>query len=154
MRLCAALLVLATLAVAAPAHAQDVGADPTYGSVRLRAGFLPDPHTVSMTAGGSIRVSQRACSYGYVASAPDVELYYTAGGRANLYLYARSGADTTLLVSLPSGRWVCNDDGMEGSRDPFLVIPRAPSGRYSIWVGTYGRRMAPATLYISEVDPR
>ena len=54
--------------------AQNVGADPTYGSARLSAGFMPDPHITKLTAGGTISVSQGGCSYGMVADAPDVWL--------------------------------------------------------------------------------
>jgi serine protease Do len=34
------------------------------------------------------------------------------------------------------------------------VLPGAPSGRYDIWVGTYGENTAAARLLISEIDPR
>jgi hypothetical protein len=146
---------LALAALAAPAsHAQDVSADPTYGNVRLSAGFLPDPHTVDLTAGGGIAVSMGECSYGHVATAPDVDFYYSGNGRNTLYIYARSGSDTTLLVNQPDGDWVCNDDGFRGSSNPLIQLPGASAGLYNIWVGTYASRTAPATLYISEIDPR
>jgi hypothetical protein len=148
------LAVLGLLAAAAsPARGQDAALDPTYGNVRLRAGFMPDPHTLPLTAGGSVRVAVGRCRYGFVAAAPDVDFHYAGNGRNALYLYARSGSDTTLLVNLPSGAWACNDDGL-GGRDPLLVIRQAPSGLYNLWVGTYSTSTAPATLYISEVDPR
>ena len=146
---------LAVAALAAPAAgAQDVSLDPTYGNVRLSAGFLPDPRTVSLTAGGGISLSLGECSYGYVADAPDVDFYYDGGGRNNLYIYARSGTDTTLLVNVPAGDWICNDDGLGEGTNPLISIPRARNGLYNIWVGTYSNRNAPATLYISEIDPR
>jgi hypothetical protein len=142
------------LLVAAPVAAQDPAAAPAYGNVRLRTGFQPDPHQVAVTAGGPRRPDHGQCAYGYVATAPGANVTYTASGRAHLYIYARSRTDTTLLVHLPDGRWVCNDDGLGDARNPFLVIPSAPSGLYNIWVGTYGTSTAPATLYISEADPR
>ena len=147
----AALVVALLGALAAPAAAQRATARPTYGSVRLQAGFLPDPHTLSMTAGGSTRVSVSGCRYGYVTEAPDLILDYSGG--STLYLYARSSADTTLLVQLPDGRWMCDDDGL-GSRNPLLVLSGARRGRYAIWVGTYANRLADASLLISEVNPR
>lgn len=148
-----AALLVGALAVA-PASAQSTGYDPTYGSVRLNAGFLPDPHTVSMTAGGAIALNMGECSYGHVAEAPDVNFYYTSNGSNTLYFYARSGSDTTLLVNEPDGSWVCNDDGLGEGTNPMIVLPGAGSGLYNIWVGTYGTSLAPATLYISEIDPR
>jgi hypothetical protein len=146
---------LAVAVLAAPsAAAQDISATPTYGNVRLSAGFLPDPRTVSLTAGGGIAVSMGECSYGYVANAPDVDFYYSGNGRNNLYIYARSGTDTTLLVNMPNGDWICNDDGLGEGTNPMIVLSRADSGLYNIWVGTYGNRNASATLYLSEIDPR
>ncbi len=154
MRLALPLLLLGAFALAAPAaRAQDVSADPTYGTVRLEAGFLPDPHENKLTAGGSIRVNRGSCTYGNVADAPDVDFYYTGNGSNDLYLYTRAGSDTTLLINTPNGSWVCDDDGL-GERNPLVVIPDAASGLYNIWVGTYSDGMAPATLYLSEVDPR
>ncbi len=148
----AALLVGAL--AAAPASAQDISADPTYGSVRLRAGFLPDPHRVQLTAGGSISPNLGECSYGHVAGAPDVNFYYTTGGSTTLYIYARSASDTTLLINEPDGSWVCNDDGLGEGTNPMIVLPGAAGGQYNIWVGTYGDSNASANLYISEIDPR
>ena len=141
------------LALAPAASAQNVGADPTYGSVRLAAGFTPDPHTTNITAGGSVDVNVGSCSYGHVANAPDVDFYYNGNGGNNLYIYARAGEDVTLLINTPNGTWTCNDDGL-GGRNPLIVIPKAASGLYNIWVGTYGSSMVSSTLYISEIDPR
>ncbi|MDX1439417.1 MAG: hypothetical protein R3284_05895 [Rubricoccaceae bacterium] len=154
MRFTIALAVFGIIALTATtASAQSISAEPTYGSVSLDEGFLPDPHSTSLTAGGSIEVNKGSCSYGYVANAPDVDLYYTSSGGSNLYVYVRGDDDTTLLINTPSGQWVCNDDGLGGS-NPVVVLPGADGGLYNIWVGTYGDDLTSATLYISEVDPR
>lgn len=129
------------------------GAQPTFGRVELEGGFRPDPHTVSLRAGGSIEVEVGECSYGYVAEAPDVDLYYTTSGGQDLYIYVEADDDATLLVNRPDGTWICDDDGFEGT-NPILVIPKAPGGLYDIWVGTYGDDLTDARLHISEVDPR
>lgn len=147
-----ALLGLMTLS-AQSAVAQDPGADPAYGDVSLEEGFVPDPDETSLTAGGSIEVDKGRCSYGYVANAPDVDLYYTTSGGSNLYIYVRSGEDTTLLINTPDGSWRCDDDGL-GDMNPVVIFRNAPSGLYDIWVGTYGDDLASATVYISEIDPR
>lgn len=133
--------------------APDLSLTPTYGNVNLDEGFLPDPHEVSLTAGGGIEVDVGSCGYGYVAEAPDVGFYYTSSGGANLYIYVNSDEDTTLLINQPDGSWVCDDDGL-GDSNPVVIIPAAASGRYDIWVGTYGAANASATLYFTEVDPR
>jgi len=147
----ASLIGLATLAP--NLQAQNPGGTPTYGDVRLQGGFVPDPHTVELTAGGSINVNMGECNYGHVADAPDVDLYYTGNGSRTLYIYVQSGDDTTLLINMPDGSWVCNDDGYGGT-NPLIVIRNAPSGLYDIWVGTYGSEMVRANLSISEIDPR
>lgn len=132
----------------------NVSAEPTYGDVNLTAGFLPDPHSVALRAGGSLEVNVGTCSYGYVAEAPDVDLYYTAvSGDSDLYIYVESDDDATLLINRPDGTWVCDDDGYEGT-NPLVMIPKASGGRYDIWVGTYGEELTDATLHISERDPR
>jgi opacity protein-like surface antigen len=150
-----ALLALAlSAALLAPAaQAQDVSAEPHYGSVRLAGGFLPDPHVTDVVAGGTVEVNRGRCTYGHVSHAPDVDFYYDGNGARTLYIYAVSGRDTIVLVNTPNGAWACDDDSY-GDGDPILVIPAAASGLYNIWVGTYGDDMADATLFISEIDPR
>ncbi|MEM6784433.1 MAG: hypothetical protein AAF624_11950 [Bacteroidota bacterium] len=145
-------VALALLLVPASTLAQDIAASPTYGDVSLTEGFRPDPHTTTLTAGGSIEVNKGACTYGYVADAPDVDLYYTTSGGSDLYIYAESDSDVTLLVNAPDGSWLCDDDGL-GNRDPLIAIPNAADGLYDIWIGTYGDEMQAATLHISEIAP-
>lgn len=154
MRATHALIPAVLIALAAlPAAAQDWTIEPTYGTVELEAGFLPDPQSADITAGGSIEVDIGDCSYGNVADAPDIDMYYRTGGSTTLYIYVRSSKDTTLLINRPDGTWVCNDDDL-GSLNPLVVIPNAPDGLYNIWVGTYGDGMTPATISVSEIDPR
>ena len=153
LRLFSSITLLVLLAVGPIASAQNFTLAATYGDVELAQGFLPDPHSVELTAGGSIDTNVGGCTYGYVADAPDVKFRYTANGSSTLYLYVSAGDDTTLLINTPSGTWMCDDDSY-GSANPIVVIPNAPSGRYDIWVGTYGDQLTPATLYLSEIDPR
>ncbi|WP_199241114.1 peptidase [Marinicauda salina] len=148
-------LILASLAaagIAADAAAQDYSLSPSFGSVELRAGFLPDPHVRNLTAGGAIRVQDRMpdCR-GYIANAPDYSLHYTAGS-APLYINVDSDRDTTLIVNGPNAQWYCDDDGADEPLNPLLYWSNPPSGRYDIWVGTYSSGAgAPATLFISEI---
>ena len=148
------LPVLAFLVLAGqPLEGQSVSASPAYGTVTLEAGFLPDPHTTNLTAGGSIDINMGECTYGQVADAPDVDLYFTAGNASSLYIYAEAKNDITLLINLPDGSWLCNDDGYTGT-NPMIIVPKAAGGLYDIWVGTYGTELTSATLSISEIDPR
>jgi hypothetical protein len=131
-------------------HAQaqpDPNLKPTFGSVKLKAGFLPDPFTKDLVAGGSIQ-TQLGGVKAHVARAPDFRLYYTKG-KFPLTFSAKSAGDTTLLINLPDGRWIADDDS-GGALNPLIRIADPPSGRYDIYVGTYHTRPLAATLSISE----
>lgn len=126
------------------------GLTATYGEVRLNNGFTPDPHRVTLTAGGSIQASSAAsdCS-GMVAAAPDYQITYAAGSLP-LVIRTQSGTDTTLLVNGPGGEWYCDDDS-GGGTNAQVRLNKPASGVYDIWVGTFGSSTASATLLITEV---
>lgn len=152
MRLLIAVTACA-LAITGAASAQDYNADPNYGDITLSPGFTPDPHLVSLRAGGSGSVSASAagsaCS-GYITSAPDLRLNWSGKGSLNLKISVMSKADTTLVVNGPNGEWYCDDDSGEDD-NPLITLGSAP-GRYEIWVGTYSSGdPAPAVLSISEL---
>jgi hypothetical protein len=132
------------LAAATAAGAQNYSLNPAFGTVNLQAGFMPDPHTVQMTAGGTINASTISSECrGMIADAPDVRLNFT-GGRISIG--ARSGEDTTIVVNGPDGSWYCNDD-FDGF-DPRVTI--SGSGQYDVWVGTYNGGYSEATVYFTE----
>ncbi|MFW6388186.1 MAG: peptidase S1, partial [bacterium] len=131
MRRLAIVLAMVLLAVTG-LSAQDWSLTPAYGSANLTNGFTPDPHRVDLTAGGSINLSSMGYS-GYVANAPDYDLYYTAGGSWPLVIRAESSGDTVLLVNAPDGNWYFNDD--YAGVDPAIVFDSPQSGLYNIWVG-------------------
>jgi hypothetical protein len=145
---------LAALSLAAGAAAQNISADPLYGTVNLDSGFTPDPHTVDVRAGGPDSADHLGpgCT-GFINNArPDVRLNFTAG-QLPLNLYVTSQADTTLAVNLPNGQWVCNDDSH--GFDPLVSLQSPMSGQYDIWVGTFQQTgTPPATLHISELAPQ
>lgn len=135
-----------------PGGAPDVMANPLFGTLNLSGGFTPDPATVQVQAGGSNSADGLGpnCT-GYINNtAPDVRLNFQAG-QLPLYIYVQSQADTTLVVNLPNGQWLCNDDAQ--GLNPGLTVQPAMSGQYDIWVGTYQQTgTPPATLFISEVS--
>lgn len=146
-------LGVAALAAASVA-AQDITQPPSYGSITLDSGFLPDPHSVQLRAGGSIpvNVSGSGACRGHISSAPDFNVYYTAGS-FDLFISAMSQSDTTLVVNDPRGNWICDDDGGEGAFNPGVQIERPASGLYNVWVGTYSSSggTPPTTLFVSEI---
>lgn len=123
-----------------------------FGSTALEAGFIPDPYNVELVAGGDVDVYEAVGDrcYGYATTAPDFDLTYTAGN-FDLYLSATSNADTTLIVNAPDGSWWCDDDSA-GALNPGIRFDEPASGRYDIWVATYGEiEPEPAMLHISEL---
>ncbi len=57
---------------------------------------------------------------------------------ARLSFYALSEMDLTLAVTLPDGRWLCNDDSF--GLNPAVTAEPAPQGDYLIFVGTFAER--------------
>jgi len=144
--------VLLAAAVPASAPAQDFNAAPNYGTVNLRTGFTPDPSVVRVQSGGNLPASRVAANCaGFITAAPDVRLVYEAGALP-LIISVASGSDTTLIVNGPDGRWYCDDDGGVNGLNPAIRFNHPASGRYEIWVGTYGRAaLQDARLHISEL---
>ena len=139
--------LLASAAVAQP----DINADPNYGTINLDSGFTPDPYERSILAGGSTPAAQAkdGCE-GNVSAAPDLHLFFEAGD-LDLTFLVEASDDTTLLINTPNGRWYCDDDN-GGGFNPRIQITNPQSGRYDIWVGTYGDDMVQSTLKISELE--
>jgi len=152
MKIAVSLCVAATVAFAAPAVAQNFDAEPNYGTVNLVSGFTPDPYVVRLQSGGSVDTSRlnNNCR-GFITDAPDVRLNYEAGDLP-LYISVNSSADTTLVINGPDGSWYCDDDGGTRGLNPSIRFETPQSGRYEIWVGTYGSsELRNAQLNISEL---
>jgi hypothetical protein len=138
---------------AIPAAAQNINGNPNYGTVNLRTGFTPDPRVVPVVSGGNIDASRiRGDCRGFISSSPDVRLVFNTRGNLPLIISVASGADTTLVVNGPDGRFLCDDDGGVNGLNPSIRIDRPRSGRYEIWVGSYRAGSNDrARLNISEV---
>jgi len=146
----AAVAALAVL----PASAQNVNAQPNYGSITLRTGFTPDPQVIAVQSGGDINAEAAVSPdcRGFISNAPDVRLHFTGGSSLPLIISVASRADTTLVVNAPDGRWYCDDDTGVNGLNPMVRFNRPLTGRYEIWVGTYGNSsLQPASLHISEL---
>lgn len=138
--------------IAAPAAAQDYSLDPTFGTLNLLTGYVPDPAVIPLASGGDIDASMvlGGDCLGYIANAPDFRVNYEAGSTYPLIISVVSDVDTTLVVNDAAGGWHCNDDA--DGLNPVITFEAPASGQYDIWVGTYGEpTIHPAGLYISEV---
>jgi len=125
----------------------DPNLTPGFGSTTLKVGFEPDPFVKPLGAGGTVKTNLGGLQ-AYVGRAPDFRLNYTAGSYP-LTIRAESNADTTLLIRLPNGKWIADDDS-GNNLNPLLRFATPLSGRYDIWVGTLATETAPARLIITE----
>jgi hypothetical protein len=99
----------------------------------LDPGFTPDPTMLSGTAGGPLQASSfdPSCS-GWLPRVPNHTLRLS-GPIPNLRLLVHSDIDTTLVVRLSDGRYLCNDDS--DGFDP-VVEGAFPAGEHRVYVGT------------------
>lgn len=138
-------------------NAQDVSLQSTYGEVDLVAGFDDDPREVSVSAGGSVNLSEstRINCWGYFSEAPDYKINYSADNKNyTLSFFSTSEKDTVLLVNDPSGAWHCNDDFSDQyGFTPGVEFSSALDGVYDVWVGVYEEddKYTSATLAITEL---
>lgn len=123
----------------------------TFGGVSLSAGFTPDPHTVYLTAGGSLDASDiDSDCVGMIADEADYVVTYQAGSFP-LVFGVDSDRDTTLIVMDDDNSYWCDDDGGDEALNPRVHISNPRSGSYRVWVGTYTSGNSPATLYVTEL---
>lgn len=136
---------------AAPASAQQWLLAPSYGEVELFAGFTGDPYTIELIAGGSDNISHLGYR-GFVAEAPDFDLWYEAGSFPLTFRVEASRGTTVLLINDPEGYWHFSDGTALTETDglPRIVFRRPRSGLYNVWVGTVRNEFIPARLLITE----
>ncbi len=133
----------------------EIGGDESYfGMTTLAPGFTPDPHTVSVTSGGSLDVSAMDLGVGCVGFAtaqPDFILDYARDG-SMLRFYMEGDGDTALIINAPDGSWHCNDDSY-GTVDPTVTFEGALAGQYDVWIASYqsGTNIS-GTLSITELN--
>lgn len=141
-------VVAIALPAMASAQACPSYANPGYG-LTYTAETAYMPQATSVVAGGDLNLS--ACGSvpgnGYVASSPDFSVQYNdlGMGRA-LEFRVVAECDAVLLINGANGQWYFNDDS-NGS-DPALRIGGASSGRYDVWVGTFGSSLCGAQLIV------
>jgi hypothetical protein len=134
-----------------PTNAPDFTLAPNYGEIALTSGFTPDPHTVAVAAGGNYNAYQIPNCVGWISSAPDYRVNFTAGDAGLPLIFSvQSDSDTTLVINDASGNWVCNDD--TNGLNPAVTFSAPTSGQYDVWVGTFSEGSTqPSTLSVSEL---
>ncbi len=117
----------------------DFDLEPTYGE-QVVEDITNAPIQIDITSGGEINTGYIGgdCN-GFVSSAPDYRIQYKGQVPALYFKFEAkaSDEDATLLVNLPDGEWVCNDDASEGILHPAILIENPPHGQYDVWVGSF-----------------
>lgn len=107
---------------------------PSFGTISLLTGFLPDPAVAEGRLGGTRdATSLDVGCVGWIDQAPG----HTLDLRVDfswLRVMVKSVVDATLVVRSPDGRLICNDDfdGLNPAVDGAFA-----AGVYEIWVGSY-----------------
>lgn len=134
------MLLLTVHVTQAQTNVLDPVGTPTYGSITLEAGFLPDPWIVSAVSGGEVDASQSglgAGCVGFISSVPNFTLTYSGTPLSgNLRILFVGAGDTMLVVSDPNGSYFCNDTST--NTDPLIDFPAPAAGNYTVWVGSVG----------------
>lgn len=102
----------------------------------IGAGFVLDPFFVAVNGGGTVPASSLdpAC-VGYVNDAPVLTIN-TDALAANVTVFVYSDHDPSLVIGLPDGTFVCNDNAGAAVLDPQIQVENPEAGAYRIWVGS------------------
>src|SRR5690606_6089909 len=87
---------------------------PLYGFVNLRQGFTPDPHIMSGVMGGTVQATQFSPTCRGVVNPQPSHVVRSQTGFRNIRFVVSGDGDPTLVVMLPNGQVLCDDDGGEG----------------------------------------
>ncbi|MEM9010290.1 MAG: hypothetical protein AAGE18_03630 [Pseudomonadota bacterium] len=102
---------------------------------------LYTPRYHGVVAGGNVdlrkcRTAQGAV--GFVAAAPDFELYFSGSRNYTLELRVVSECDSVLLINTGNANWYFDDDD-NGNLDAMIRLTRPSEGWYDIWIGALDR---------------
>ncbi|MDZ4769351.1 MAG: SH3 domain-containing protein [Chloroflexota bacterium] len=135
----------------APAATLNFSLPAVFGSTALTSGFVPDPFSIGITAGGPANAGTLGSGcIGYTTSAPSFSVNYTSGSFTLLRFYFIGGGDTTMVINSPSATYSCVDDSF-ATNNPTLDFNSPSSGRYDVFIGTFspGGSIG-GTLFITE----
>jgi len=106
-------------------------------TMNLQAGFPLDPFIVSLNGGGEIDAAtlDDMC-VGFIAEAPSFTVNWEGEVEA-FDIFYHSDFDPTLVLQLPDGSYLCNDDASDNLLDPELTVEAPAAGEYNLWVGSY-----------------
>lgn len=146
-------LLLALLGGSAALAQSDAAADTApaaFLTMNLKAGFPLDPFVASLNGGGEVDAStlDESC-VGFITEAPSFTVNWEGAVEA-FDIFYHSDFDPTLVLQLPDGSYLCNDDASDNLLDPELTVEAPAEGQYNLWVGSYDEgQLIPGLLVIT-----
>jgi hypothetical protein len=134
----------------AQTDASDDLAPAAFLTMNLKAGFPLDPFVVSLNGGGEVDATtlDEACT-GFISEAPNFTVNWEGEVEA-FDIFYHSDFDPTLVLQLPDGAYLCNDDASNNLLDPELTVEAPAEGQYNLWVGSYDEgQLIPGLLVIT-----
>ena len=122
---------------------------PSFGTITLNGNFILDPFIVTLVGGGVAQAADlNADCAGFVPPNPSLSLVLSGDSTTDLRIFTYSDEDPVLVVKLPSGEYVCNDDSSSLLVDSTVLIPSAEAGEYDIWVGAFAQGQLVPTFLV------
>lgn len=146
-------MLLAVLGGSTALAQTDAGGDPApaaFLTMNLKAGFPLDPFVASLNGGGEVDAAtlDETC-VGFIAEAPSFTVNWEGEVEA-FDIFYHSDFDPTLVLQLPDGSYLCNDDASDNLLDPELTVEAPAAGQYNLWVGSYDAgQLIPGLLVIT-----
>jgi len=141
------LALCAALSVPVMAEAQYVvPGPPIYGSFSITLGDYT-PGVMRGVAGGPIALGDVDSACRGTASVQPSHVILASGALPRIRIEVSSGADSTLMVLLPDGRRLCNDDsvGLNAAIETGTI-----AGPVYVWVGSYNGSTFPYSLTVTQ----
>jgi serine protease Do len=135
---------------ASDAASDSEGTPAAFLTMSLQAGFPLDPFVVSLNGGGEVDATtlDPAC-VGFISEAPTFSVDWQ-GAVEFFDIFYYSDFDPTLVLQLPDGSYLCNDDAGDNLLDPELSIESPADGQYNLWVGSFDEgQIIPGFLVIT-----
>jgi hypothetical protein len=139
------MLVMAFLLAPAALAQEEAGADQgeadavssAFLTIDLEAGFALDPFFVSVNGGGETAAStfSEECT-GYINADPTISVDWE-GESDFLEAFFYSDHDPVMVIQMPDGEYLCNDDSNALLLDPVIEMTTPEKGTYHIWVGSF-----------------
>jgi hypothetical protein len=110
--------------------------DKTSAILALQAGFIMDPYLLPVVGAGNRAANsvESQCA-GYIDEEPDVTVNWS-GTSDQLSFFVYGDQDAVLLVELPDGSVLCNDDAGLETVQPLVEIPDPAAGAYRVYAGS------------------